>query len=340
MARNRIIYLPFENLPQRYTQMWNDAVIAELDETDVVVYVDSTEQVIQTGEFLDVYGTNIYKQKQLLKVCEMFQRGEIHDGDTFFIPDLFYTGMEALRYMAELTGLNIHIATFNHAGRADKDDFVQRLGAWSDSQEQSWHEQSDLVFVGSQYQARRVAQKYPTARIYVSGAVWSAKWMNELTREIRRKKQHYIIWPHRPCAEKRFDLFCEIAQQNPDLHFVITSGGPARLNEKQLPHNVSYRYGLTKKEYYELFAAAEGFLSTAYQETFGYTIQEAIYFGCKIICPDYACYREYVAPESIVPFDSMALPNYLTRLYANAPLTNSKQLPDNAGLIVKLIKDL
>ena len=37
---------------------------------------------------------------------------------------------------------------------------------------------------------------------------------------------------------------------------------------------------------------AKWYLSTAYQETFGYTIQEAIYFGCEILVPNRGLFEE------------------------------------------------
>lgn len=335
----RIIYLPFENLPQRYTKMWNDAIEKNLAPSDISVRVDTAETIIRKGEFLDIYGTNIYKQRQLQAVGEMFQQGEIRDGDTFYIPDIFYPGMESIRYMADLSGLHIRIVAFNHAGRADLDDFVQKLGPWSDTQEYAWHQMCDLVMVGSEYQARRVRAKFPGVPVVVTGAVWDKEWMEGMTRNLPGgPKEEYIIWPHRPCLEKNYPLFLEIARDNPELRFVITSGGPSRLDRATLPANVEYRPGLTKQEYFDIFSRAKYFLSTALQETFGYTIQEAIYFGAKVICPDYACYREYADQDSIVPFERMRGPGVLSEIIRTRDLSRCRQFPDNAKTILNLIR--
>jgi len=321
--------------------MWNDAIERELAPGDLVLRVDDSEMQIKNGEFLDIYATNYYKQRQLQKAVELFQRGEFRDGDVFYIPDIFYPGIEALRYMADLGGIAICIATFNHAGRADKDDFVQNLGRWADAQEAAWHELSDLVMTGSWYQANRVLRYFPGSRVEVVGAVWDKRWMDEATLEINAtEKEEFVIWPHRPCREKRYELLLKIAAANPELRFVITSGGPARLDHRKLPNNIEYRANLTKKQYFEIFSRAKYFLSTAYQETFGYTIQEAIYFGAQIICPDYACYREYVHPDSILPFEEMTHPGLLTKMYRAGGLDKSTQFPDNAAKIVKLIRNI
>lgn len=336
---SKIIYLAFENLPQRYTKMWNDSFISCMSSNDIVVWGNNQEErVIKNGEFLDICDTIAYKQTQIIKVADLFNKGIIEDGNTFFVPDIFYPGLASIRYMSELIGIKVKIVAFNHAGRADKDDFVQKLKAWSDIQEQAWHEMCDVILVGSKYHKERVAKAFRKDNIVVTGAIWSKTWIDNYCKGISRKKENYIIYPHRPCREKRFDLFLEIAKKNPSLNFVITSSGNNRLQGVQLPLNVTYKYNLTKKEYYEIFAHAKGYLSTAFQETFGYTLQEAIYFNCQVVVPDYACYREYANESSIVSFKHMCQEGYLTKLYNEKNLRKSKQFTDNAQFFYKICK--
>lgn len=337
---SKVIYLPFENLPQRYTKMWNDSFIAQMSKEDVIVWgKDKKATQIKNGEFLDTYGTIAYKASQMQELAKEFQKGTIENGDVFFVPDIFYPGLAAIRYMAELSHINVKIVAFNHAGRADENDFVQLLGKWSDAQEQAWHDICDVVIVGSDYHRKRVENAFHPKKTIVAGAVWSAEWMRNFTRNFTGvRKEKYIIWPHRPCKEKQFSLFLEIAKANPKLQFLITSSGGNRLQGVELPENVSYMYNLTKKQYYKLFAKADGYLSTALQETFGYTLQEAIFFKCKIIVPDYACYREYAHRDSIYKFEDMTLPEHLTFLYQNRNLCQSTQHEDNAKHFYEICK--
>lgn len=328
---SKVIYLPFEPLPQRYTEMWNDAFIAQMSDEDVIVDVPGTKQsIIENGEFLDTFGTIEYKTKQMEQVVKLFKYHVIKDGDTFFVPDIFYPSLASIRYMAELTGIKVNIVAFNHAGRADEQDFVQRLGDWADTQEQAWHDMVDVVLVGSLFHAEKVKRCFNPASVVVTGAIWDSQWMKEKTKDITFTKENYIIYPHRPCAEKDFLLFLEIARVNPTLRFVITSCGNNRLEGVALPDNVEYRYNLTKHEYFNIFAHAKGYLSTAKQETFGYTLQEAIFFGCNIIVPNRACYAEYADAKSIVDVDNMKKPYYLTELFNNSPyLQKSVNVADN-----------
>jgi glycosyltransferase involved in cell wall biosynthesis len=335
----KIIYLPFENLPQRYTAMWNDSFIKELSERDLCVYGTQSTSKIFVGEFLDVYDTVFYKQSQIKKVVELFKNKQVEESDVFFVPDIFYPGLEAIRYMSELSGIRVKIAAFNHAGRADRNDFVQQLGEWSDIQEKAWHQMCDIVFVGSEYHRKNVQQKFQTDNVIVTGAIWSKEWINRNSKKF--DKEEYCIFPHRICQEKGFDMFLEIARMNPCLKFIITSCGNKKDGiEEILPANVEYRPNLTKKQYFEVFAKAKYYLSCAHQETFGYTVQEAIYFGCRIIAPNQACYPEYVSSDCLMPFDEMATPGYVTWKFKQLMFAKSAQFEDNAKNIYNILKQL
>lgn len=335
---SRIIYLPFEPLPQRYTEMWNDAIESNLLPSDIIVKIPQDPQIIKNGEFLDTYGTVSYKSRQIAKVAELFQAGKVKDGDCFFVPDIFYPGLESLRYMSELSGIEIKIASFNHAGRADEWDFVQTLNDWADKQEQAWHDLCDVVMVGSEFHGNRVYQKFGK-KVVVTGAVWSASWIREKYgfSEPYQKIPNTVIYPHRPCREKGFDYFLQVAKSNPELRFIITTSGEPRIDAALLPGNVEYRYRLSKREYYQIFSQCEGYISTAFQETFGYTIQEAIFFKCKLICPNYACYPEFVLPDNLMELSEMVLPNAVTAKYQSLQRP-CLQFPDNAKKIIELLR--
>lgn len=346
---SKVIYLPFESLPQRYTEMWNEAFLSAMDIDDVVVWGEQTEpQAIAVGEFLDVYGTIKYKQTQMAAVADLFAAGKVSDGDVFFVPDIFYPGLAAIRYMAELSGVKVKIVSFNHAGRADEDDFVQRLGYWADTQERAWHQMCDVVLVGSRYHGHRVHKAFGYEGLAidykglatVTGAVWSKAWMDKMCEGLDFTKEEYCIFPHRPSAEKRFELFLSVALCNPELQFVITSCGNNRLEGVKLPANVKYLHNLTKKEYFQVFAHAKYYFSCAFQETFGYTIQEAIYFGCEIIAPNYASYPEYVSPSSLMPYEDMTKPYYITKKFREEgeSLKRSVMIADNAKRIYEICK--
>jgi glycosyltransferase involved in cell wall biosynthesis len=84
-------------------------------------------------------------------------------------------------------------------------------------------------------------------------------------------------------------------------------------------------------------AKARWYLSTAYQETFGYTIQEAIYFGCEILVPNRACCPEMVLPKNVYStvyeIDSKFNEGGLV-----VPITWTRKWHDNAQTMIDIIK--
>lgn len=344
----KVIYLPFEELPQRYTKMWNDAFIRQMRPEDIIIKVPgwNKPKKITTGQFLDTYDTIAYKAKQLQAVAELFKKGLIEDHDTFFVPDIFFPGLEAIRYMAELSDIIIHIVAFNHAGRADETDFVQNLETWADYSEEAWHRVTDVVLVGSQFHKERVMRKFGHMNVRATGAIWSAEWMAKHY-SVYREKEDYCIWPHRICAEKGFDEFRKIAEVTPRMRFIITSCGKEVPNLRTtLPRNVEYWPNLTKRQYYEVFAKAKYYLSTAYQETFGYTVQEAIFFGCQILAPRHASYPEYLPDVCLYNRGELMRENALKTRYEVQQKTLAfnvntiPMLPDNAKKIYDICQDL
>lgn len=331
----RVIFVPVERLEQRYTGMVYDILAPLCDLT-----LESPKQPqIKKGQFLDICGTISYKSWQLNQIAYMFDHGDIIPGDTFLIGDIFFPGLESIRYMAELLGIRVNIVAFNHAGRADESDFVRNLGAWSDHSEQGWHDCCDAILVGSEYHRKRVTAyfKQPAHKVINTGMPWSAEWCNKLVPNKKIKKDSYIIWPHRLCFEKGVDVLYRYALTT-SRRIVITSCGKKDMQWEQFAgmENVEYICNLDKTGYYKLLHAAEFYLSTARQETFGYTLQEAIHYGCKIIAPNAACYPEFLDLPHLYSSET-AIDNMVDSMsaYYQAP----QSVADNAQTIMDFVRN-
>lgn len=300
---SRIIYIPLEHLEERYTPMFNSEIKKY---SDFYIYpkdFDNYPQSIEKGQFLDINKTMIFKTSQLNIISKMFYEGDIMDGDIFLFADIFFPGIEGIKYMAELQGLSVKICAFNHAGRADEDDFVQKLGSWSDHSEKGYHEACDLIFFGSNYHRKRVTHYFdiPVEKTLVTGMIWSSQFVDSIyTPPTIIEKINRVIWPHRFSSEKGYLDLLNFATLNPSLDIIVTSCGKINIDKSvNLPENIQLIPHLTKAEYYEALAFSKYYLSTAYQETFGYTLQEAIYFNCEVAVPNRACYPEMVPKECL-----------------------------------------
>lgn len=301
----RIIYLPLENIEQRYSKMMNQE-LAKI--SDIILYPDfDFSEVIEKGQFLDINKTSIFKARQLEMVAQMFYNEEVKDGDVFLVADMFYPGIESVKYMSELQNINVKLCGFNYAGRADQNDFVQKLGSWSDFMEKGFHLLFDMIFVGSLYHKNQVVKYFGLEgfrnKIIVTGYIWNQDYCESLVpKKQSENKQPFVIWPHRICKEKGYADLIAYASST-DKKILVTSSGKEPDSLFIDFKNITFKFNLTKKEYYGLLAKAEFYLSTAYQETFGYTLQEALFYGCKIAVPNRACYPEMVPEENL--FDSL-----------------------------------
>jgi len=333
MTKNKIIYIPIEELPARYTQMMNAAIYPKVD---ISLYPKiEIDSQIKRGQFLDIVNTCKFKAAQLQMIADLFNEGKVETGDAFLVGDIFFPGIEMIKYMSELQGLDVKVFGINYAGRADKTDFVQQLSYWADASEAGYHFICDGIFVGSSDHANNVCDHFGLnpATVYKTGYVWDLEYMNKFLKG--GEKEDFVIWPHRFSKEKGIDELVEFAK-NTKKKIIITSSGPEK-DLGKLPKNIEYRHSLTKAEYFDLMRRAKWYLSTAYQETMGYTIQEAIFFGCNILVPDRACCPEMV-PKRNVYTDITKVDYFFDKYNLTVPIQWTERFHNNAQTIINIIK--
>ena len=337
MAKNKIIYIPLEELPQRYTGMMNQAIYSKVDMSLYPKIEIDTE--IKRGQFLDIVNTCKFKAAQLQMIADLFNEGKVNDGDAFLVGDIFFPGIEMIKYMAELLEINVRVYGINYAGRADKTDFVQQLSGWADCSEAGYHLICDGIFVGSDDHKINVVEYFGlnAATVHTTGLVWDLNYMQEFHEAIGYvAKEDFVIWPHRWCEEKGIAELLNFAKQT-KKKIIITSSGPKK-DLGKLPKNIEYRHSLTKPEYFDLMRRAKWYLSTAYQETFGYTIQEAIYFGCEILVPNRACCPEMVPAKNV--YESVyEIETKFNEGGLVVPMSWTEKWDNNAQTMIDIIKE-
>lgn len=305
----RVIYLPIEEIQSRYGQMMNqeirDYLTVEERELSNKLIPSASYGVIGAGFFLDVVKTSIYKAEQMRLLMELIGNGDIRKRDIIFFHDIFYPGIEGVKYVSDLTNLDFKIVAFNYAGRADPEDFVQWLGPWADSIEIGWHRACDEVLVGSHFHKNQILKFWPGCKdkLKVTGYPYNPSFCKTQL----HKKEDYCIWPHRICREKGLLEFLAIARALPEITFLVSSGGVIpkdNLETFKAYPNIVVKHKQTKAEYHTNLAKAKWFLSTAKQETFGYALHEAADSSCIIAASDKACNSEFVPQENLFHFDA------------------------------------
>ena len=90
---------------------------------------------------------------------------------------------------------------------------------------------------------------------------------------------NYVLWLHRPSAEKRPEFALEIAEHLPDRWKMIGTFG-----EMEVPENVINVKSVTDPNHkYHLFGLAKVFLATPTDEGFGYSVAEAVEQGVPVV---------------------------------------------------------
>jgi len=294
-----------EELPERYTVQWakwfrEELRGREIEYTDIAG--DQLTSSVETGKVLDAAGTNYFKFSQLQTICTLFREGIIKDGDKFFIADMWFPGLEAIPYMAQLYNKKIDIYGFLHAGSYTDEDFAQPMQIWAKYFERGWHQLCTKVFVGSEYHKekfydKRLWKQEPSIwdiegkdKIIVTGNPFKSSVVLDVVKGIKKERQ--VIFPNRFDKEKRPLMFLELVRdlKHTDIKFVVTTSRNKLTNDNDLMReaektlaecpNFTIKVGLTKEEYYQELGKSKVFFSPTIEENFGYCLIESLLASC------------------------------------------------------------
>ena len=285
-----LVWLPLENLEERYTKDWARHFPQEFDRAQVdYLTVEGTPLTskVEVGSVLDAYSTNHWKMTQLAALIQLLRNGIVTTDDTLLFADLWFPGLEALRYISDLGGAKPKITGILHAGTWDDHDFLVRSGArpWAHGIEESWLQMYDKVFLGSQFHKDLIlcSHNVNPDKLIVTGLPFYPEDFT-LSRAEIKKEDNYIIFPNRLDPEKKPQEYLALMEllgvEGYEVRGLCTHGHFA-----------------TKQGYYDELAKASIALSFSEQETFGYAMQEATALGCIPLVPDRLSYRELYAPE-------------------------------------------
>lgn len=288
---NTLWVVPLEPLEERYTKQWYDWIPKDLDRMGVQYeIIDGTPLTskIETGKFLDVFGTNYYKSSQIMEISKLFREGKIKEGDRFFFADLYFPGIEAVKYMSQLSKIKVSIYGVLHAASYDRWDFLAQAGVgyWSADYEEALLALADGVFVATEFHKKMILENRNTIRnnIYVTGL--PLKFDEILTEERKHiKKERICVFPHRLDKEKQPHIFDKVTEALLELDPSIKCIKTAEVFEN-------------KKQYYDLLAKSQVSVSFALQETWGIANLESMILGCVPILPNRLSYPEIVCNDS------------------------------------------
>ena len=295
--------VPIEPLEERYSKQWLEWTVKHLDDHEVpyLVILPESYGEIKTGKFLDVYGTNVFKNRQMEMILTLFNEGNVQDGDVFWFHDMWFPGLEMLFYLRDALKIKFKIFGCLHAGTYDINDYLSQCGMdkWGEDLENAWLKGVDGVFVATQYHAGLLFQKriVSAEKIHVTCfPFYPREFMQHRLPDVESTEPHSrivdegevtIVFPHRLDAEKNPQMFDELAE---------TLNADKSLKKYQFDFIKTKEVCSSKDEYYDLLSTADIAVSFAYQETWGIAMQEATVLGCIPVVPLRLSYMEMYSP--------------------------------------------
>jgi len=322
----KLFYIPIEPLEERYTAQWYKYFpIAFAKARYDVVTIDGTTltDFVDTGTFLPMNSTVHYKNSQMQEISKLFQDKKINNGDTFFIADLEFWGIEAIRLMAQMNNIEVNIYAFLHAASYTKEDAFEVAQKYQKYTELGWVMMCDGVFVGSQYHKdafmERRAMYAPldynemNSKIHVTGnPIFSDEFLDH-----GNKKKNQIIISNRFDWEKRPNMSLNFAyilkKKHPDWNIVVTTSRPTFSSNKQWLMDyarnlekdgiIEIHDGLSKQEYYKMLSESKVMLTNSIEENFGYCIVEAIAYNTYPLAKNELSHPELLNDDPMLLFD-------------------------------------
>jgi len=304
--RNSLYILPIEPIENRYPGHWHQFMqkqfIDFIDENDLPFEVYNINGEYKksnsgTSAFLNFIDTNVWKSEQMKQVALWFAAGGVRDGDVFLITDAWNPAVHQLRYMADLTGVDICIVGVWHAGSYDRWDILGQTfpnKKWSYKVEASMYEAYDTNIFATEFHRnmfedvmRKAGESITPWKSVVCGFPMEYMQNGSLKEfAIQARKENMVIFPHRKSPEKQHDIAEDLSEA---------------LAEKGIEMYICQGKGLTTTEYHAKLAQAKVVFSASWQETLGIAQFEGMLHGAIPLQPNRLSYTEMYDPTFNYP---------------------------------------
>lgn len=280
--------IQLEPLEARYTKQWSKWIPNALSvlwyKFREIHWVKSTDK-IEVGDVLDVYNTSIRKTQQMLIIIEDIKSWKIKSWDTIWFADLWFPWIENIFYIKSMLWLDIKITWVLHAGTWDDDDFTVRnwFRKWATGFEETIFRGITECYVGSKYHKEIISDYFGGAfdsKIKVTWLFFNADYVRDSV--IASEKHNIVVFPHRLSTDKKVEKFDKLSKTK-YISWIYNF-----VKSVEVTSN--------KKEFYNLLAKSKIAVSFDWQETFWYSMLEAMSLWVIPLCYDGKSYKDTI-PE-------------------------------------------
>lgn len=276
--------IELEPIESRYTSIWKHTLPALIETHGMKVNIIRGEargsDTATEGAFLNFTKTNEFKASQAIILARAFDDGTVTDGDVLLFTDAWNPVILMARYMIDLTGKQVSIASMWHAGSYDPQDFLGRKitdKSWSYNAERAMFYAADVNFFATQFHVDMFCNALKVDRQHYSihKAGFPFEYIGQLANAKGLVKEDIVCFPHRLSEEKNYNLFKQLERMLPQYKFIACQ-----------------EHALTKAEYYNILLRSKLLFSANKQETLGIGTYEGLALGAIPMVPDYLSYSE------------------------------------------------
>lgn len=225
----------------------------------------------------------------------------LRDGDTIFVTDFWFDGINRIKFHCERNNLNVKMYALHLGSSHLPGDFASKLPdiSWVRALENTWIKCYDKIFVGSESVLKEL-QNFEGGYLSVLDlkkfvpTYHPISHIQEIAKETPRSEERGgVISPLRFSKDKNCDAVVEFAEKFPEqIVYVYSPAYDDRNLYTSLPDNLIFCDTLDRRELMEVEGSMEYVFAFAKQETFGYAVLEAVLMGCKPILINKNVYPE------------------------------------------------
>lgn len=308
----KLFYIPLEPLEHRCFGHWydalNDAFKKEFDEV-VRIAPESVERndAGDTG-IMDTLSSTKWKLWQLEAIRKAFDEGKVKPNDVFFFDDIYFPGIETVRFISDLLKIPISITGCLHGGSWIEGDYVRKLGDWPMNFESLMFVVCDKILLATDYHGQRIFRVLERGsycdigkKLFVTGYPVQYDDIRALAIVPTNERENIIVYAQRIDEQKRTNEVLKSIEElwhlRQDFVFIMTSSTTSeisaddtmriRLNnlKEKMGGQLVFAEGLTREQYFKLLCKSKVFISLAEGETFGYALVESLAAGVSpVVC--------------------------------------------------------
>lgn len=276
------------NLENRILRHIVENLVFDKGEHEGIQWVDQrpVEEVPRDSSLF--YDKKVWARHQA-EMLEILVNLQTSPGDVFLFADFWFPGMEVFELSLPH---KVHKIGFVHGSSFMPEDAVFGWD-WAQYSELAWGRLFDQILVQTEWSVAGMPSGMKKKFVVVGSPFENTFHFRGLWNIVERK--YDFVWPFRFSDDKGYKKFLHLAKELRRRGHTVVVTTPAEEIPASIAHDL-FVMGVTvirdavKSSFWGVLSQCKVVVSTARQETWGYSVMEAVACGCVPVLPNYACY--------------------------------------------------